>query len=82
MQPATVVRVTGTGSEPTLDQVLTAWSEGIRHWFETTLPLGTLGKLNFNLTLMTNLVKPSMPLLWTRNLELALASIDPPLPTR
>jgi hypothetical protein len=82
MQPATVVRVTGNGSEPTLDQVLTAWSEGITHWFETTLPLGTLGKLNFNLPLMTNLVKPSMPLLWTRNLELALASIDPPLPTR
>ena len=82
MQPGMVVRVTGEGSEPTLDQVLTAWSEGIRHWFETTLPLGTLGKLHFNLTLMTNLVHPSMPLLWTRNLELALASIDPPLPTR
>jgi hypothetical protein len=82
MQPATAVRVSGTGPEPTLDQVLTAWSDGIRHWFETTLPLGTLGKLHFNLTLMTNLVQPSMPLLWTRNLELALASIDPPLPTR
>jgi hypothetical protein len=82
MQPATRVRLTGEGADPTLDQVLSAWRQAIEHWFQTTLPLGTAGKLHFNLTLMTNLVQPAMPLLWTRNLELALEFIDPPLPTR
>jgi hypothetical protein len=84
MQPPMAVAVKGaaSGGAPTLDEVLTAWSDAIRNWFQTTLPLGSSGKLFFNLTLMTNLVHPPMPLLWTRNLELGLSWIDPPLPTR
>jgi LysM repeat protein len=83
MQPPMAVAVKGAAPEATpLDDVLTAWSDGIRNWFQTNLPLGTSGKLHFNLTLMTNLVQPPMPLLWTRNLDLGLEWIEPALPTR
>ncbi|HMF55201.1 MAG TPA: Ig-like domain-containing protein [Pyrinomonadaceae bacterium] len=83
MQPPMVVAVKGATPDATpLDEVLTAWSDSIRNWFQTMLPLGTLGKLHFNLTLMTNLVHPPMPLLWTRNLDLGLEWIEPALPTR
>ena len=83
MQPPMVVAVKGTAPNSTpLDEVLTAWSDSIRHWFQTMLPLGTSGQLHFNLTLMTNLVHPPMPLLWTRNLDLSLKWIEPVLPTR
>ncbi len=67
---------------PTLDQVIAAWTSALQNWFETTLPPGTDGVLQFSLTLMTNLVEPPMPLLWARNLELQLEDIVPPLPVR
>lgn len=83
MQPPLAVAVKGAmDGIPTLDEVLIRWSDSIRSWFQTVLPLGRSGKLHFSLTLMTNLVQPPMPLLWTRNLELGLEWIDPPLPTR
>lgn len=83
MQPPMVVVVKGTEQGiASLDEVLTAWSDSVRNWFATMLPLGTSGKLHFNLTLMTNLVQPPMPLLWVRNLNLDLKWIEPKLPTR
>lgn len=83
IQPPLSVKVKeGGGNEPPLDTVLTQWSEAITNWFQTTLPLGTSGQLNFSLTLMTNLVQPPMPLLWTRALQLSLDWIYPKLPTR
>lgn len=83
MQPPIAVKVKdGGGSEPALDTVLTQWSEATRNWFQTMLPLGTGGRLHFSLAIMTNLVDPPMPLLWTRALQLGLDWIEPKLPTR
>jgi len=83
MQPPMAVAVKGPfpGATP-LEEVLTGWSDSIRTWFQTYLPLGTSGTLHFNLTLMTNLVHPAMPLLWARSLNLGLEWIEPALPTR
>lgn len=83
MQPPMSVAVRGVveGAMP-LEDMLTSWSEAIRLWFATVLPLGSSGRLHFSLTLMTNLAHPPMPLLWARELDLGLEWIDPPLPTR
>ncbi|BAI76249.1 hypothetical protein AZL_d04230 (plasmid) [Azospirillum sp. B510] len=80
MQAPRSVAIFGTG-EGTLDAMIEAWTGAISLWFATNAPSGTGGRLAFDLRIMSDLTKQTMPLVHLSSLTLDLDYIDPPLTT-
>ncbi|WP_372394246.1 LysM peptidoglycan-binding domain-containing protein [Azospirillum sp. HJ39] len=80
MQAPLSVTISGTG-EGTLDAMIEAWAGAISLWFATNLPSGTDGRLAFDLRIMSDLTRQTMPLVHLGTLTLDLDYVQPPLPT-